>query len=109
MTEQEMRYLTEEVGVSEEEARLRLRDGDLWLLHPDQRFDDELQGEEGVRAWEEAAIITHAIGNMVSNGPGTLQANPAITQLVWDVDARAQEALRRARRRALDRKGGPPA
>jgi hypothetical protein len=86
------------------EERLRLRDEDLWLLDPDQRFDEELQGEEGVRAWEEAALIVHAIGNIVRNGPGTIQASPAITQLVWDLDMRAQEALRRARRRV--REGG---
>lgn len=100
MTEQEIKYLTDTVGLSEEAARLRLRDEDLWLLRPDGRFDEELVGEEGVRAWEEAVTLAHAIGNMVSNGPGTIQANPAITQLVWDADARAQEALRRARERS---------
>jgi hypothetical protein len=103
MTDQEhrdeIRYLVEEVGLSEEAARLRLRDDDLWLLEPDQRFDDELQGEEGVRLWEEAVTVTHAIGNIVHNGPGTIEPGPAITQLVWDLDARAQEALGRARRR----------
>jgi hypothetical protein len=33
VTEQMTRELLEEEGVSEEVARLRLRDGDLWLLH----------------------------------------------------------------------------
>jgi len=97
-----MEYLVEEVGLSEHEARLRLRDPDLWLLQPDQRYDDELQGEDGVRMWEEAVIITHSIGNIVRNGPGTIEANPAITQLVWDLDLRAHEALRRARGRVND-------
>ncbi len=106
MTEQEMEYLVEEVGLSEHAARLRLRDRDLWLLDPGQRYDDELQGEDGVRMWEEAVTITYSIANIVRNGPGTIEPNPAITQLVWDLDLRAQEALRRARRRALDGEAG---
>ena len=96
MTEQIMRELIEEEGLSEEVARLRLRDADLWLLHPGSRFDEDLQGEEGVRMWEEAAGAAQAIADIVSNGPATIQANPAITQLVWDAAFRAQEALARA-------------
>ena len=45
------------------------------------RFDDELQGEEGIRMWEEATTVAQAVADTVSNGPGTIQANPAITQL----------------------------
>ena len=95
----EIRELMEVVGLTEEEARLRLRDADLWLLHPEQRFDEDLQGEEGVRMWEEAAQVARTIADAVSNGPGTIQASPAITQLVWDAHERAEEALERARRR----------
>ncbi|MBA2715359.1 MAG: hypothetical protein H0U55_17640 [Rubrobacteraceae bacterium] len=102
MTEQVMRELIEEEGVSEEVARLRMRDEDLWLLHPGQRFDEDLQGEEGVRLWEEAAEVAQTVADTVSNGPGTIQAGPAVTMLVWDAAARAREALRRARRRAHD-------
>jgi hypothetical protein len=61
-----------------------------------------LQGEEGVRLWEEAAGAARSIADMVSNGPGTIQANPAITQLVWDAAERAQEALERARERVRE-------
>jgi len=100
MTEQVMRELMEEEGWSEEVARLRLQDEDLWLLHPGARFDEELQGEEGVRLWEEAAQVAQTVADTVSNGPGTIQANAAITMLVWDAAARAEEALARARRRA---------
>ena len=95
-----LRYLTEEVGVPEDIARLRLKDSDLWILDPGARFDEYLQGEEGVRHWEAAAILARAISDNVSMGPGSIEANPAITQLVWDAAARAEEALRRARERA---------
>ncbi len=100
MTEQIMRELIEEEGVSEEVVRLRLQDEDLWPLHPGQRFDEDLQGEEGVRLWEEAAQVARTIADGVSNGPGTIQASPAITMLVWDAVERAEEALARTRRRA---------
>jgi hypothetical protein len=99
MTEQVMRELLEEEGLSEEVARLRLQDEDLWLLHPGQRFDEDLQGEEGARLWEEAAQVAQTVADTVSNGPGTIQANAAITMLVWDAAERAQVALRRARLR----------
>jgi hypothetical protein len=100
MTEQMMRELVEEDGLTEEVARLRLQDADLWVLPPYARFDEDLQGAEGVRAWEEAAGVARSIADAISNGPGTIQAGPAITQLVWDAAARAEEALHRARRRA---------
>ena len=100
--EQTLKYLTEEVGVSEEEARLKMRDADLWLLDPAFRFDAELEGAEGVRHWEEAASFARNVVNIVSNGPDSIQASPAITQLIWDASARAEEALRRARERSGD-------
>lgn len=99
MTEQMMRELVEEEGLTEEAARLRLRDKDLWLLPPWARFDEDLQGVEGVRMWEQVAEAVRALADAISNGPGTIQANPAITQLVWDAAQRAEEALHRARRR----------
>ncbi len=100
MTEDTIRELVEESGISEEAARLRMQDDDLWVLEPYARFDEDFQGEEGVRMWEEAATLARSLANGVSNGPRTIQANPAITQLVWDASTRAQEALRRARERA---------
>ncbi len=100
MIEEQMTYLTKEEGLDEETAALRLRDKDLWILHPGQRFDEELQGAEGVRLWEEAFTAAHALADGVSNGPGSVEASPALTQLIWDAAARAEEALRRARERS---------
>ncbi len=100
MTDQAMRELLEDEGLTEEVARLRLQDRDLWLLHPGARFDEDLQGEEGVRLWEEAAAVARTVADSISNGPGTIQANAAITQLAWDAAARAEEALERTRQRA---------
>ena len=99
MTEQ-IRELVEEDGISEEAARLRLQDTDLWILRPSARFDEDLQGEEGVRQWEEAAAVAETLADAVSNGERTIQASPAMTMLAWDAAARAAEALRRARQRA---------
>jgi len=97
---EQIRELVEEDGISEEAAHLRLQDTDLWLLHAGARFDEDLTGEEGVRLWEEAAIVARTVADAVSNGPGTIQASPAVTMLAWDAAARAEEALRRARDRA---------
>ena len=99
-TTAELRYLIEQVGVPEEIARLRMRDSDLWVLDPGARFDEYLEGEEGVRHWEATARMARVIADTVSHGRGSIEANPAITQLVWDAAPRAEEALRRARERA---------
>ncbi len=98
--EQIIQELVEQDGLSEQEARFRLQDQDLWLLSPQARFDEGLQGEEGVRLWQEAAVAAHSIADIISNGPGTIDANLAVTQLIWDAAQRAEEALHRARRRA---------
>jgi hypothetical protein len=98
MTEQ-IRELAEETGIGEEDARARLQDADLWLLPPGQRFDEELQGEEGVHQWEEAAIVARTAADMVSGEAGTVKASAALTQLLWDTALRAEEALERARQR----------
>lgn len=104
MTEREqmLRYLTKDVGLERNIAELRMADEDLWVLHPDQRFDDELTGEEGVRLWAEAAQVAQAVAAVVSSGPGTIKASPALTQLVWDAASRAEEALERAQRRQAE-------
>ncbi len=104
-TERVMRELLEEEGVSEEVARLRMRDEDLWLLRPGIRFDEDLTGEEGVRLWEEAAQVAQTVADAISSGPRTIQASPAVTMLVWDAAARAEEALARARRRQREEAG----
>ncbi len=99
MTTEQIRELVEEDGLTEEEARLRLRDDDLWVLYPSLRFDEDLQGEEGVRLWEEAVAVAQTVADAINNGPGTIPASPAVTMLAWDAAARAEEALRRARLR----------
>ena len=70
------------------------------MLSPSARWDEYLEGEEGVRHWEDAVLFARNVADIVSNGPGSIQANPALTQLLWDAATRAEEALRRARERA---------
>lgn len=71
----------------------------MGVLYPSMRFDEHLQGEEGVRLWEEAVIVARTIANAINNGPDSIQASPAVTMLAWDAATRAEEALRRARER----------
>jgi hypothetical protein len=94
----QMLELIETDGLSEEVARLRLQDEDLWLP-PGQRFDEDFQGEEGVRQWEEAAIVARTAADMVSGEQGKVEASAALKQLLWDAALRAEEALKRARQR----------
>jgi hypothetical protein len=82
-------------GLSRQEAELRLRDDDLWVLIPEQRC--VLQGEESVEQWHEAsAWASWMAAGAEPDGPH----NEAITQLLWDLAERAEEALRRAEARA---------
>lgn len=95
--EQDLRYLTERVGVTEEEARLMLRDEDLWIIDPATRYDPELEGEEGVKLWEGVVNLAEGFAELAANRIDL--TNPAATQLIHDAAARAREALRRARER----------
>jgi hypothetical protein len=94
---QDLRYLTEWVGVSEEEARLMLRDRDLWIIDPATRYDPELEGEEGVKLWEGVVDLAEGFSELAANRVDL--TNPAATQLIHDAAVRAKEALRRARER----------
>jgi hypothetical protein len=96
---EQMLEMIETDRLSEEVVRLRLQDEDLWLP-PGQRFDEDFQGEEGVRQWEEAAIVARTAADIVSSGAGTVQASAALKQLLQDAADRAEEALGRARQRA---------
>jgi hypothetical protein len=62
-------------------------------------FDENLQGDEGVRQWERAVELADSFDTLVAN---TDLGNHAVRQLIWDASARAREALRRARARLED-------
>jgi hypothetical protein len=94
--EQEVRYLTQEIGVPEALARLQLRDEDLWLVIPEQRFAWE-PGEEDVRQWELAVDFADALSQGFTESKAI---NHDTRQLLWDMRERAGEALQRARERA---------
>jgi hypothetical protein len=96
MNEQELTYLTEFVGIEEDEARRMLVDSDLWILEPSMRF--AIEEEEAVRVWKEAADKLGGLAFLCIDGD--IFGNNAITQCIADAEARAREALRRARERA---------
>ena len=89
-----IRYLTEESGVSEEEARLMMRDPDLWILDPAARYGYELEGEEGVRHWQAAYELAQDLAEFATNKIDL--SNPALTQLANDAAERARERAARA-------------
>jgi hypothetical protein len=93
-------HLVKVVGVDEEEARLRVsQDADLWILHPERRSVKELEGEAGVEAWREALSYARWLAAM----PENVDVGAATTQLLWDLEMRAEEALRRAEQRAEEK------
>ncbi len=93
--EQMIEYLVEDVGIDREQAELRMADDDLWLLHPEMRYPFER--EEAVEQWEEAAAFAQGLEEGFANH---WRLNEATRQLIWDLQVRAEEALRRARERA---------
>jgi hypothetical protein len=88
-------YMTEEIGVEHREAKVSLRDGDLWPLidagsmHP-------FEGEEAVEMWADAVdhlsrlIEFHEFGN------------PALVQTFYEGVIRAEEMLKRAKARVRE-------
>jgi hypothetical protein len=91
----EVVYLMEHVGLSREEAERRLEDADLWLLDPELRYSYP-PGEEEVSAWEMAADFAASLSEGFERS-GVI--NDATRQLLREMCERADEALRRARRR----------
>jgi hypothetical protein len=89
-----LKYWVEVTGTSIRGMNLRMQDDDLWLLDPASRF--ELEGEEAVRQWEQAARFARGISLLASDSE---MLNQATKQLLWDTADRAAEALRRARQR----------
>ena len=88
-------HLMNEQGLSREYAERVMEDEDLWLLMPEQRFAF-LESEEDVRQWE----LAHDFAKSLDHGFLDSKAiNDATRQLLWDMNRRAEEALRRARLR----------
>jgi hypothetical protein len=112
MTEQSrekmLKYLTSEyIGISREEAELLLADDDLWIVEPQRRFP--FAGEEAVREWSKAVTFARFLCEGFAAGPfyGELanEFKGAIQQMLWDMEERAKEALRRAKERAAATSG----
>ena len=97
-TTEEIRYLTEDIGMPERYVELVLRDDDLWILDPPARFAWE-PGEEDVAQWETAADFAVCLADGFSDSNAI---NHATRMLFWDLRDRAEEALRRARLRAAE-------
>ena len=102
MTDREQRIqdLMEEISCEREQAEIRMLDDDLWLLHPSMRM--WFAGEEAVEEWEEAAGFVRGLTEGFAN---YWFLNEATRQLIWDLEQRAEEALRRARERAREERG----
>jgi hypothetical protein len=96
LTAEEVRYLTEEVGLSEREIELRMRDDDLWLLGHEFRFAWE-PGEEDVAQWKVAADFAYALA-FGFNESGAIP--DSLRMAFWDMRDRTAEALKRAKERA---------
>jgi hypothetical protein len=94
--EREIGHLIKTWGLSREEAERIMEDEDLWLLIPEQRHA-YMDAAEDVAEWERAYEFAYSL----SDGFTECRAIYDPTrQLLWDMCARAEEALRRARERA---------
>jgi hypothetical protein len=94
--DEEIRHLVEEIGMEPWAAERVLEDDDLWIVVPEQRFAF-LDPQEDVRQWEFAYEFAYALTEGFNDSP---VINDATNQLLWDLRDRAEEALRRARKRA---------
>jgi hypothetical protein len=90
-------YLVEEIGLTEREAELCLRDGDLWPLidvgsmHP-------FEGEEAVREWRAALDTLHSLYSFLED----LCDNPALQQILSEDINQAEAMLERLRERVRE-------
>lgn len=99
--EQTLKRLVDDVGMSPRQAELVMRDDDLWLLEPESRWPWE--GEDAVSQWHDArAFVMTLSEGFTAHGAGVV--NDATVQLLRDLEERAEEALRRARARAYERR-----
>lgn len=91
---EELRHLTERVGVTPREAELMLENDDLWtMLVPEQRFVHE-DPEEEARKWEEASLMLYDAGTLV------IWHSEAAFAAIVDAACRCKAAAERARERA---------
>ncbi len=96
-TEAQIRYLVEDLGDDPDDARLRVRDEDLWITHFSTRYAFE-DTQETVKLWEDAFELAEELAQLAVNLYDVKQS--AIVQLASDARERAREAARRARERA---------
>jgi len=88
---EQVRYLTEEVGLDLDDARRRLQDSELWLIRPETRLG--LADEEAVEEWGRAVADLDAAAELFGS------YSPATVQAILEGQERAAEAQRRARSR----------
>ncbi len=89
-------YLVEKIGISREDAELRMVDDDLWVLHPGSRYPFPA-GEDSVEEWDRAVDALEGL-YWASQSLG----NRAFKQAISDAHERAIAALYRARQRASE-------
>ncbi len=95
--EEQIRYLTGRaggIGLSRDEAELRLLDDDLWLVPPEQRYTFE--SEAGAREWDEAARHFDHRAYIAQEDP---MYSLAAAQLYQDAAYRARVLAYRVRER----------
>jgi hypothetical protein len=92
--EKTIELLLSECGISRRDAELRLLDDDLWLLIPDSRIG--LEPRDAVIEWHNTVYWMGAIANVAAMNLD----DGGLRQLIWDARERAEEALRRAKKRA---------
>ena len=93
---EELRHLTERVGVTRREAELMLENDDLWtMLVPEERFVHE-DPEEEARKWEEASLVLYDAGTLV------LWHSEAPFVAIVDAASRCNAAAERAKARVRE-------
>lgn len=100
-----MKHLMEVCGISEREAELRLLDDDLWLLIPDSRIS--LEPMEAAIEWKNTLYWMRAIRNFAMMNLDV--ETSGLMQLICDAEERAEEALRRAKKRAEEERASAQA
>ncbi len=58
--EETIEYLVEKIGLSREDAELRMVDDDLWVLYPECRYEFPV-GEKSVRQWRDAVSALESL------------------------------------------------
>jgi hypothetical protein len=92
-----LEYLTEEIGLTEREAELCLRDGDLWpfidvgSMYP-------FEGQEGIRNWQDALDTLHSLYGFFTKSCN----NPALQQILSEDINQAEAMLGRLRERVKE-------